>query len=71
MPSYIVTCKKDATDDQVKSVKEHATNQGGTITHEYNLIKGFAVKFDEDTVQSLEAHEHVEQVEADGEMKIQ
>ncbi|KAL9945096.1 hypothetical protein D7B24_004678 [Verticillium nonalfalfae] len=71
MPSYIVTCKQDATDDQVKSVKEHAANQGGKITHEYNLIKGFAVIFDEDAVQTLEAHEHVEQVEVDGEMKIQ
>ncbi|KAG7118676.1 hypothetical protein HYQ45_009338 [Verticillium longisporum] len=71
MPSYIVTCKKDATDDQVESAKEHAKNQGGTITHEYNLIKGFAVKFDEGAVQSLEAHEHVEQVEVDGEMNIQ
>ncbi|KAM0282720.1 hypothetical protein ACHAQH_002918 [Verticillium albo-atrum] len=71
MPSYIVTCKKDATDEQVKSAKEHAQSQGGKITHEYNLIKGFAVEFDEGSVQSLEAHEHVEQVEPDGEMKTQ
>lgn len=71
MPSYIVTCKQGATDEQVNSAKEHAKSQGGTITHEYNLIKGFAVKFDDDAIIALEAHEHVESVEADGEMRIQ
>ncbi|CAG7566569.1 unnamed protein product [Fusarium equiseti] len=71
MPSYIVTCKDDASDEQVQAAKDHAKNQGGKITHEYSLIKGFAVQFDSDSVQTLESHEHVQAVEPDGEMKTQ
>ncbi|KAJ5518309.1 Proteinase inhibitor propeptide [Penicillium expansum] len=61
MSSYIITCKPDATDDQVQAVKDHAKEQGGTIGHEYSLIKGFA----------LDSHPHVEHVEADQEVKTQ
>ncbi|KAJ4013925.1 hypothetical protein NW766_006166 [Fusarium irregulare] len=95
MPSYIVkttsnvTCKDDASDDQVKAyvldytrlediqiltvkrAKQHAIDQGGKIGHEYSLIKGFSVEFPHDSVQTLESHEHVKAVEADGEMKTQ
>ncbi|KAJ5955083.1 Proteinase inhibitor propeptide [Penicillium viridicatum] len=71
MSSYIITCKPDATDDQVQAVKDHAKEQGGTIGHEYSLIKGFAVSFPEDTVHSLDSHPHVEHIEADKEMKTQ
>ncbi|KAJ5836591.1 hypothetical protein N7447_002617 [Penicillium robsamsonii] len=71
MPSYIITCKPDATDDQVQAVKEHAQEQGGSIGHEYSLIKGFSVTFPEDSVHSLDSHPHVENVEADGEMRTQ
>ncbi|KAF5025469.1 hypothetical protein F66182_2445 [Fusarium sp. NRRL 66182] len=71
MPSYIITCKEDASPEQVEEAKQHARDQGGEITHEYNLIKGFAVKFEEGSVQTLESHPHVQAVEADQEMKIQ
>ncbi|KAL3607187.1 hypothetical protein FPOAC2_02162 [Fusarium poae] len=71
MPSYIVTCKEDATDEQVQSAKQHAIDQGGKIGHEYSLIKGFSVEFPQDSVQTLESHEHIHAVEADGEMKTQ
>ncbi|KAJ5958575.1 uncharacterized protein N7479_005725 [Penicillium vulpinum] len=71
MPSYVITCKPDATDDQVQAVKDHAKEQGGKIGHEYSLIKGFAVSFPDDSVQSLAEHPHVENVEADSEVKIQ
>ncbi|KXG49965.1 Proteinase inhibitor, propeptide [Penicillium griseofulvum] len=71
MPSYIITCKKDADDSQVESVKQHAKDQGGSIIHEYSLIKGFAVTFPENTVHSLDTHPHVENVEADSEMRTQ
>ncbi|KAM0557960.1 hypothetical protein ACHAPJ_005124 [Fusarium lateritium] len=68
MPTYIVTCKDDASPDQVESAKQHAKDQGGKITHEYNLIKGFAVEYPSDSVQTLESHEHVKAVEADKEV---
>ncbi|KAF9250457.1 uncharacterized protein N7518_005599 [Penicillium psychrosexuale] len=72
MPSsYIITCKPDATDDEVKAVKEHAKEQGGKIGHEYSLIKGFAVSFPDGTVHSLDSNPHVENVEADQEVKTQ
>ncbi|KXJ92473.1 hypothetical protein Micbo1qcDRAFT_204448 [Microdochium bolleyi] len=71
MPSYIVTCKEDATPDDVKALKQQVRDQGGNITHEYNLIKGFAVTYPEDAVQTLENHEHVKAVEADQEVRTQ
>ncbi|OAA44408.1 pyruvate dehydrogenase kinase [Metarhizium rileyi] len=69
MPSYIVTCKDDASDDQVKEAKKHAIDQGGKITHEYTLIKGFAVSFDKDAITTLESSEHVKAVEEDGKVE--
>ncbi|KAH6899035.1 hypothetical protein B0T10DRAFT_474358 [Thelonectria olida] len=71
MPTYIVSCHDDATDEQVKAAKAHAVDQGGKIEHEYTLIKGFSVKFDDDAVQTLESNEHVKAVELDGEMRTQ
>ncbi|UNI22057.1 hypothetical protein JDV02_007981 [Purpureocillium takamizusanense] len=71
MPSYIVTCKDDATPDQVEAAKKHAKEQGGTIGHEYSLIKGFSVSFPNDAITTLESHEHVKAVEKDGQMHTQ
>ncbi|KAJ5794837.1 hypothetical protein N7457_001436 [Penicillium paradoxum] len=52
-------------------VKDNAKEQGGEIGHEYTLIKGFAVTFPEGKVQTLDAHPHVENVEADGKVTTQ
>ncbi|KAK3353179.1 hypothetical protein B0T25DRAFT_203769 [Lasiosphaeria hispida] len=41
MPSYIVTLKEDATEAQIQAAKDAAKEQGGTIGHEYSLIKAF------------------------------
>ncbi|KAJ4300528.1 hypothetical protein N0V88_003206 [Collariella sp. IMI 366227] len=71
MPSYIVTCKDDATKEQIEAAKKHATDQGGKIGHEYSLIKGFQVTFDEGSVNTMENHEHVKAVEKDQEVKTQ
>ncbi|RYP65516.1 hypothetical protein DL771_008273 [Monosporascus sp. 5C6A] len=76
MPTFIVTCKSEATAEQVAAAKKHAEEQGGKIRHEYNLIKGFSVEFPEDAVSTqavttLKSHEHVKDVEKDQEMKIQ
>ncbi|EJT78644.1 hypothetical protein GGTG_03743 [Gaeumannomyces tritici R3-111a-1] len=66
MPSYIVTCKEDATPEQVEAAKKHATDQGGKIGHSLDIIKGFSVTFQEDAVTTLESHPHIHAVEADG-----
>ncbi|KAI2469968.1 hypothetical protein F4781DRAFT_392434 [Annulohypoxylon bovei var. microspora] len=71
MPSYIVTCKPNASPEQVAAAKKHAQDQGGKIGHEYNLIKGFSVSFPNDAVTTLESNEHVQAVELDQEVKIQ
>ncbi|KAK4247955.1 hypothetical protein C7999DRAFT_31636 [Corynascus novoguineensis] len=91
MPSYIVTCKKDATPEQVDQAKQYARDQGGQIGYEYTLIKGFQygpheplgtgfeiadakayrVTFPEDSVHTLDSHEHVEAVEKDQEVRTQ
>lgn len=42
LPTEQITCKKDATPDQVAAAKEAAKEKGGTIGHEYKLIKGFS-----------------------------
>ncbi|KAG6008481.1 hypothetical protein E4U43_000149, partial [Claviceps pusilla] len=46
--------------------KESAIKQGGKITQEYTLIKGFAVELKDDTITTLEANENVKAVEKDG-----
>ncbi|KAI9167235.1 putative peptidase inhibitor i9 protein [Paramyrothecium foliicola] len=71
MPSYIVTCKDDASPEQVEAAKQHAKDQGGKIGHEYTLIKGFSVTFNDDAISTLESHEHVKAVEVDQEMHTQ
>ncbi|KAI9901530.1 hypothetical protein N3K66_003347 [Trichothecium roseum] len=71
MPTYIVSCKDDARDEDVSEAKQHARDQGGKITHEYKLIKGFAVEFPDGSVTTLESHPHVKAVEADGQMTTQ
>ncbi|CAG8042860.1 unnamed protein product [Penicillium salamii] len=71
MPTYLVTAKENATPEEVQAVKQHAKDQGGEIKHEYTLIKGFSVSFPEDTVTTLESHEHVDNVELDQEATTQ
>ncbi|KAH6635593.1 hypothetical protein B0J18DRAFT_419212 [Chaetomium sp. MPI-SDFR-AT-0129] len=71
MPSYIVTCKENASPEEVAEAKKHAQDQGGQIGHEYSLIKGFQVTFPDDAIQTLESHEHVKAVELDGVVKTQ
>ncbi|KAI1106964.1 hypothetical protein F4804DRAFT_298908 [Jackrogersella minutella] len=71
MPTYIVTCKPDASPEQVAAAKKHAQDQGGKIGHEYNLIKGFSVSFPNDAITTLESNEHVKGVELDQEVRTQ
>ncbi|KAL1855132.1 hypothetical protein Plec18167_002118 [Paecilomyces lecythidis] len=67
---FNVTLKKDAPPAELEKAKEHARASGGTITHEYSLIKGFTVEFPNDQVSVLETDDHIH-VEQDGEVKTQ
>ncbi|RDW93349.1 uncharacterized protein DSM5745_00671 [Aspergillus mulundensis] len=72
MPTYMIKLKPTATDDDIKAVKDKAVSNGGTITHEYKLIKGFAVEMPEQvtSMSFVEEHPHVEHVELDQTIKI-
>ncbi|ESA42970.1 hypothetical protein GE21DRAFT_6178 [Neurospora crassa] len=71
MPSYIVTLKDTATDEEIAKTKEDVKAQGGKIGHEYTLIKAFQAIYPEGAVFTLENHEHVKGVEADQEVRTQ
>ncbi|KAK4466156.1 hypothetical protein QBC42DRAFT_259593 [Cladorrhinum samala] len=71
MPSYIVTLKPEATDSQLDDAKQKVKDQGGKITHEYSLIKGFAFEVEEGTVTTLAAQPYVEGLELDQEVTTQ
>ncbi|KAL2797046.1 hypothetical protein BJX66DRAFT_298657 [Aspergillus keveii] len=70
MPLYNVTLKKDSPPEALDKAKDDAVKSGGTIKHEYTLIKGFTVEYPDDSVGTLEANEHIH-VEQDGEVRIQ
>jgi hypothetical protein len=67
---FNVTLKKDSSPEELEKAKEQVKEQGGTIKHEYTLIKGFTVEYPDDHVNVLESSEHLH-VERDGEVKTQ
>ncbi|PWY71755.1 hypothetical protein BO70DRAFT_399445 [Aspergillus heteromorphus CBS 117.55] len=70
MPFYNVTLKKDSPPEELQKAKDKAVEQGGSIKHEYTLIKGFTVEYPADHVSVLESSDHIH-VEQDGEVSIQ
>ncbi|KAF2089609.1 hypothetical protein K490DRAFT_37075, partial [Saccharata proteae CBS 121410] len=68
--STIYGCRPLADRLSVHRAKSTVTDQGGKITHEFKLIKGFTAEFPDGTVHSMESNEHVT-VEADSEVKTQ
>ncbi|EEQ92449.1 hypothetical protein RJZ56_002968 [Blastomyces dermatitidis] len=65
---FNVTLKKDAPPEELERAKEEARKSGGTIKHEYTLIKGFTVEYPDDHIKVLESTEHLH-VEQDGEVR--
>ncbi|PSN71288.1 hypothetical protein BS50DRAFT_570681 [Corynespora cassiicola Philippines] len=70
MPAVNVTLKSGASPDELEAAKKKVTDQGGKITNEFTLIKGFTAEFPPDKVSALETNEHIT-VEADSEVKTQ
>ncbi|KAI9926447.1 hypothetical protein ASPWEDRAFT_176582 [Aspergillus wentii DTO 134E9] len=70
MPLFNVTLKKDSPHEELSKAKEEVQKQGGTIQHEYSLIKGFTVEYPPDHVNILESSDHIH-VERDGEVRTQ
>ncbi|MCJ1256494.1 hypothetical protein MMC24_004315 [Lignoscripta atroalba] len=67
---YNVTLKENASPEELSKAKDTAKSQGGSITHEFTLIKGFTVDFPADKVGVLESNDHIH-VEQDAEVKTQ
>ncbi|KAI0182086.1 hypothetical protein GGR52DRAFT_67091 [Hypoxylon sp. FL1284] len=53
--SVIVSFPTTATDDVVNRAKDDIRKAGGMITHEYQLIKGFAAKAPQKIIESVSA----------------
>jgi len=70
MTKYIVTLKKDASNEEYDKAKKQAVEEGGKIVDEYTLIKGFVVEYPADTVHSLASNTNLN-VEQDGEVHTQ
>ncbi|KAL4992378.1 hypothetical protein BDW68DRAFT_149518 [Aspergillus falconensis] len=72
MPIYMIKLKPSATAKDIQMVKDNAVSNGGTVTHEYKLIKGFAIAMPEGvtSMSFVEEHPHVEHVELDQTIKM-
>ncbi|OJJ01659.1 hypothetical protein ASPVEDRAFT_41268 [Aspergillus versicolor CBS 583.65] len=70
MPLYNVTLKKDSPPEELEKAKNTAKDNGGTIKHEYTLIKGFTVEHSDDLVVAFKSSPHIH-VEEDAEVKTQ
>ncbi|KAI4723102.1 hypothetical protein E4T48_00791 [Aureobasidium sp. EXF-10727] len=70
MPSINVSLKDGADASQLDAAKKQVTDQGGKITTEFKLIKGFTAEFPQDTAHTLSSNDHIN-VENDGEVRTQ
>lgn len=70
MPSINVSLKEGAGADQLDAAKKQVTDQGGKITHEFKLIKGFTADMPDDKVSTMQSNDHIN-VEADGKVTTQ
>ncbi|KAI1780333.1 hypothetical protein F4818DRAFT_435541 [Hypoxylon cercidicola] len=53
--SIIVSFPSETTDDVVNRAKDDIRKAGGMITHEYQLIKGFAAKAPQKIIETVSA----------------
>ncbi|KAI6093013.1 hypothetical protein F4821DRAFT_253757 [Hypoxylon rubiginosum] len=53
--SVIVSFPTETTDDVVNRAKDDIRKAGGVITHEYQLIKGFAAKAPQKILETVSA----------------
>ena len=70
--NFIVTFKKDTPQDVIDQHMEEAKSKGCTINHVYkHSIKGYSVSVPDDAVGALSTQDHVDAIEADGEVTSQ
>ncbi|KAF9570543.1 hypothetical protein EC968_001713 [Mortierella alpina] len=70
--SFIVVFKAETPEAEIEKAIEEVQNKGGKITQRYeSSLLGFAATLPSGFVGTLEANEHVDYVEPDGEVRIQ
>ncbi|CDS02786.1 hypothetical protein LRAMOSA00190 [Lichtheimia ramosa] len=73
--NYIITFKKDTPDDVLEAKAKEIEASGAKIKHRYNAaLKGFSVEVPDASIQAVSTmtnSEHVDGVEADGEVTTQ
>ena len=64
---YIITLK-DGTSraDHVDSIRDKIASTPCNVTHEYDIINGYAGKFSADVLNELRAHPEIASIEEDG-----
>lgn len=68
---YIVRLAQSATEDDLKNAVDSFEKQGGKVTHQHTLFKGFSGELPTDKATALESIPHVEAVEKDQGVSIQ
>ncbi|VEU23862.1 DEKNAAC104980 [Brettanomyces naardenensis] len=67
--TFIVTLKEHTTEPAAAAFKQAVSALGGTIEHEYSLIKGYVVKLPSIHAEKLTKDDNVATVEEDSEVK--
>ena len=64
---YIVTLKEEVSlEFHISSTKTKIASTSSNITHEYNLINGYAGEFSAEDLEDLRAHPEIASIEEDG-----
>ncbi|KAJ9666896.1 hypothetical protein H2201_003030 [Coniosporium apollinis] len=72
MPNKVINVSvKDGGDaGELEKLKKQIQDQGGKITHEFKLIKGFTAEVPDDAISTLQDNQHLN-VEPDQEVRTQ
>jgi len=70
---YIVVFKDSATDDQIQRYVNDLQNNGGEVTQEFGVMKGFTARIPDSYIQSFQADFEgiIDSVEQDSVVTVQ
>jgi len=70
-PSFIVVFKDGVSKEQIKEYAEKVKHSGGKVTHELDLINGFAADIPQNFLNNLQSDSLIKYVEPNGEVTTQ
>jgi len=65
-PKFIVVFNDDVTPEQIKKYVQEINENGGNVTQEYSLLKGFAASLPESFAHNLRSDKLIKYIEPDG-----